>query len=280
MGKKVISYFFWDPKREAFTLPLIDHPIVWYGVFFAFGFWVGYRIFLQLLKGQVDREVAKKLADRFTLYVVVATIIGARLGHYLFYENPFDYLIHPLILLETWKGGLASHGGAFAIFLAIYFFSKWAKRYAPITFFGYLDLIAIPCAFAATCIRVGNFFNQEILGKPFDGPWAVLFAHPMDGSIPLPRHPVQLYEAIAYFAIFLFLLVLPKKKEGKRIGIFLTLVFVARFLLEFFKEEESLIFHAPITMGQLLSLPWIVLGFYFVFSPLASPSQIPEHTGK
>lgn len=277
----MLGFIYWNPKREAFTIPFINHPIVWYGVFFALGFAVGYYIFLRLLERYLShfpkytkelskKQMARKLGERFAVYVIVATVIGARLGHFLFYENPSDYLLRPWVLLQTWKGGLASHGAAIAIIIAIFLFSKWAKKIVPLSWIVYLDLIAIPTAFAGVCIRVGNFFNQEILGTTTTVPWAVQFGSPMDGSWPAPRHPVQLYEAICYLLIFCFLLYLSYKpkiflKTGKLIGLFLILVFAARFILEFWKVEQSEFFHTALTMGQVLSLPFIAIGLILFF---------------
>jgi len=128
-------------------------------------------------------------------------------------------------------------------------------------------MMSIPSALIAVCIRIGNFFNQEILGVPSNVPWAVIFGHPADGSKPVPRHPVQLYEAFFYLAVFGVLWLLRKKwsswREGQLAGLFLSVIFSFRFLIEFFKEEQSWwLYGSPITMGQLLSLPFIAFGFY------------------
>lgn len=268
-----MEYFYWNPPKEIFTLPLVHHPIAWYGALFAAGFAVGYYLFQSFLKKYFSfraiastPEMEKKIIERFSVYIVLATVIGARLSHFIFYENPSEYLLHPWVLLQTWKGGLASHGAAAAILFATYLFSRWVKKWAPISWLSVLDLLAIPTAFAGCLIRLGNFINQEILGIKTSVPWAVVFGNPMDGSLPVPRHPVQLYEAFTYLLIFGILYFLGGKrenllKEGRLVGIFLVLVFFARFLLEFFKEEQSLFFTSFLTMGQWLSVPFILLGF-------------------
>lgn len=268
-----MSHFCWDPKPEIFTLPFIGWPVLWYGVLFAFGFGVGFVIFVDVLTryvGLEHRAQATRLADRLTLYMILATVLGARLGHFLFYERPENYLSRPLEILRIWEGGLASHGAAIAIVLALILFS-YRTRNEPIrlSWVRLLDFVSIPTAFAGCCIRLGNFINQEILGKPTDLPWAVIFGHPADRSFPIPRHPVQLYEALFYLSVFFLLWRLSFKPsylkvEGRLIGLFLIAVFGFRFFIEFFKEEQSQIFVSYLTMGQILSIPAILAGFWFL----------------
>lgn len=280
-----MEYFYWNPPKEIFTLPLIQHPIAWYGALFALGFAVGYYLYQSLLKKYYlymgiasTSQLEKKIVERLSIYIVLATVIGARVFHFLFYENPSEYLLQPWVLLQTWKGGLASHGAAVAILLATYLFSRWVKKLAPIPWLSVLDMLTIPTALAGCFIRLGNFINQEILGKKTLVSWAVVFGSPMDGSLPAPRHPVQLYEAFAYLFIFAILFYLGRKKEvllnqGRLLGLFLVLVFSARFFLEFYKEEQSLFFSSYLTMGQWLSLPFIVLGLILLQRKLFLPSN-------
>jgi Prolipoprotein diacylglyceryltransferase len=146
------------------------------------------------------------LADRLTIYVIVATVVGARLGHFLFYENPSEYLAKPLEIFFVWKGGLASHGAAVGIVLGVILFARRYKALlGGLDSIRLLDIICVPTAFAGACIRFGNFCNQEILGTATTVPWAVIFGHPMDHSAPIPRHPVQLYEALLYLVVFALL---------------------------------------------------------------------------
>ena len=261
---------YWDPAREMlpFALPLLGRPILWYGFFFALGFFCGYWILRRRL-AQTFGDKARPLADQITFYVILGTIIGARLGEVLFYGHLSWYLHHPLDLFKVWEGGLASHGGTAGILIALWLLSKRKKRDLPtLSFLNLIDLVALPTPLVAGFIRLGNFFNQEILGKPSSVPWAVTFGHPADGSIPEPRHPVQLYEALTYLGIFLLMLSLaPKlKRPGRATGLFLALLFGARFLLEFVKEEQSLLLSgaALLTMGQILSIPFILLGFWLL----------------
>ncbi len=265
---------YWDPNPDVFIIPVLNWPIKWYGLFFALGFAIGFSLFKNLLVRHFQRsssepisdlkKKALQITDRLTLYMVVATILGAKLGHFLFYEDPREYLQHPLEILLS-REGLASHGAAIAILLALWIFSRWSKKIDPtLDWLRLLDFISIPTALAGGFIRLGNFLNQEILGTPTQMPWGVVFGHPADGSFPLPRHPVQLYEAFVYFAIFFLLWRLSQKAtpKGRLIGLFLVLVFAFRFFFEFFKEEQSRLvgIAGALTMGQWLSIPFILLG--------------------
>lgn len=281
-----LSFIFWDPKPELFFLPVLHWPILWYGLLFALGFASGLPIFIGILTRfflqQPDFEKSPKallslkkqavfLTDRVVVYMVVATVVGARLGHFFFYERPSEYLRRPWEIFQFPFNGLASHGAAIAIVIALYLFAwRYRKESRGLTGLRLLDFVSVPTALAGAFIRVGNFFNQEILGKPTDVPWAIIFGHPADHSGPLPRHPVQLYEAASYGVIFLLLWKLsfsPKYllKKGTLIGLFLILVFGARFIIEFWKLEQSHIVSGPLTMGQLLSIPAVLVGCVLFF---------------
>jgi phosphatidylglycerol---prolipoprotein diacylglyceryl transferase len=217
------------------------------------------------------KEKSSFISDKVLIYIFMATLIGARLGHVLFYEKPSYYLSNPLVILQVWEGGLASHGAAIAIIIAMIVFVRRKKHiFPPLSFLRMLDLIAMPTSFAAICIRMGNFFNQEVLGTVSYVPWAVVFGHPADNLAVMPRHPAQLYEAIFYLAVFLILLYFSGKpsfflKKGKMMGLFFILVFGFRFFIEFFKVEQSYILSSTILMGQVLSIPLIILGFILFF---------------
>ncbi len=223
-----------------------------------------------LLKGRVVslHALAIRWTDRVTLHMIVATVIGARLGHYLFYERPSDYLLNPLEILQIWKGGLASHGAAIAIVIALALFAwRFENKARGLGFLHLLDFVAVPTALAGALIRIGNFFNQEILGTQTQVPWGVVFGHPADHSAPAPRHPVQLYEALAYFVVFFVLWRLTFKAKyllhrGQLIGLFLILVFGFRLIAEAFKLEQSQLMADATswTMGQFLSIPAILAG--------------------
>ena len=251
-----LSAFIWDTSPEIFSFGIIT--IRWYGLLFALTFIVGYQILTYIFKKE-NKQI--KHLDSLAIYVAIGTAIGARLGHCLFYA-PEYYLSNPIEILKIWEGGLASHGGAIGILIAIWLFQR---KYKEFTMLWILDRLVIVVALGGLFIRTGNFFNSEIYGTPTDLPWAVVFA--LRDNIP--RHPAQLYEAIAYFLVFIILFLIYKKntfKEGFLFGLFLVLVFSARFLLEFLKEVQSG-FEANLLldMGQILSIPFILVGIFFVF---------------
>lgn len=263
----MLSYLYWDPPKTIipWNLPILGRPILWYGFLFALGFFLSYLVFLSLLRHDKAKAVktnAKKIADSLTLYAILGAIIGARLFDVLFYEN-WGYILHnPISIFYVWEGGLASHGGVIGILIA---FAIFQKKHRYFSLLHLVDLAVVPAGLAAGFIRVGNFINQEILGRVTQVPWAVVFGHPADGSYPVPRHPVQLYEAIFYFGVFLTMWLLRKQwnKEGRACGFFIVLVFGFRFFIEFFKEEQSWwMFGSFLTMGQLLSLPFIGIGCF------------------
>lgn len=268
----MLAYFYWDPSRAIFDypIPLLGRPLLWYGFFFALGFLIGYGILVYLLKGNFGAR-AKSIAERITLYAILGTLIGARLGDILFYQDPHHYLHDPLSIFRVWEGGLASHGGGIGILVAFFILSK--QKNMPLSWRSLLDYVVIPTCLVAALIRVGNFFNQEILGTETTVPWGVVFGHPADGSFPAPRHPVQLYESLFYALVFLLLLFLFRsqsfwKREGKISGLFFLLIFAFRFVIEVFKTEQSALLsaHSFLTMGQWLSLPFLFLGAFLLFS--------------
>jgi len=288
MNTLFFSWLYWNPNRDAFTIPGLNHPLRWYGLFFVFGFIVGYWIILSIFTKYLKRQTPLKandtpipdqavyLADRLMWFVVGGTIIGARLGHVLFYDWP-RYQHRLLDILKIWEGGLASHGGTLGILIGLVGYRQLIKKqYPDLTFLKILDMLCIPVALAACCIRLGNFMNQEILGTQTTVPWAIIFGDPADGSISVPRHPVQLYEAIAYLVTFIFLFTLWKSRDGASppkplraggiSGLFFILVFGSRFLIEFYKLPSSLMIdESYLQTGQLLSIPCIIAGFLMLF---------------
>jgi phosphatidylglycerol:prolipoprotein diacylglycerol transferase len=277
-----IAWFYWDPSRFVFTIPLINIPVAWYGIFFASGFLLGFFILLSIFQKKLSEtrptlpkkdihELALFLMDKLTWFVVAGTVIGARLGHVFFYEWP-RYANNPIDILKVWEGGLASHGGAIGVLLAIWLYQKTIRNKFPeLTFLALLDCVSIPTALVGMLIRIGNFFNQEITGPETSVPWAVVFVHPMEWERVVPRHPAQLYEAFAYFLIFVSLILLWRKRgqtlrEGTLVGLFMISVFGSRFVLEFFKAPTSLMINESfLYTGQYLSLPFILFGLFLLF---------------
>ncbi len=201
--------------------------------------------------------------EQLSVYMIFGTVIGARLGHCLFY-NPAYYLSNPIEILKVWEGGLASHGAAIGILTAIYLFSEKKKNYSMLWV---LDRVVIVVALAGTFIRLGNLFNSEIIGIPTDVSWAFIFTAVDD----IPRHPAQLYESIAYFIIFLILLFIyykemEKTKSGLLFGLFLVLVFSFRFLIEFVKENQSGFEETMVlNMGQIAKYSICDSRYYFYY---------------
>lgn len=275
----MLNVIFWDPDRAMmpWNIPFLERPLLWYGFFFALGFFLAYFFLVYLVRCYFDqdpklekeenKQKAKVFAEKALVYSVVGTLVGARLGDVLFYQDWQTTLQDPLSVLKIWEGGLASHGGALGVLIAFWLFFKQAKeQYSKFTFKKVLDLVCIPIAMVGGFIRLGNFFNQEILGTESNLPWAVVFGHPADGSYPISRHPAQLYECLFYFLTSLILYRFWKKdpalkKPGKIISLFLVLVFGFRFLIESVKEEQSQwLYGSCLTMGQWLSIPFILAG--------------------
>ena len=253
----MLAFIEWSVSPEIFHLGPIS--IRWYGFLFAMAFVAGYFIMTWVFKkeGRPQPDL-----EQLSVYMIFGTVIGARLGHCLFY-NPEYYLSNPIEIFKVWEGGLASHGAALGILTALYLFSKKKKNYPMLWT---LDRVVIVVALAGTFIRLGNLFNSEIIGKPTDVSWAFIFTAVDD----LPRHPAQLYESIAYFIVFLILLIFyykgfEKNRNGLLFGLFLVLVFTFRFFVEFVKENQSG-FEAgmALNMGQLLSIPFVLAGIIFI----------------
>jgi phosphatidylglycerol:prolipoprotein diacylglycerol transferase len=225
---------------------------------FATGFIIGYRIIFNIYRK--ENKPTQDL-DPLLMYLVIGTVVGARLGHVLFYD-PGYYFSHPLEIIKIWKGGLASHGGALGVLLATYLYSR---KHPTQPYLWLLDRLAIPTALASAFIRLGNFFNSEILGTPTTVPWAIVF----DRVDNVPRHPVQLYESISYLIIFIILMTLYKKRAenlrpGMLLGLLLILVFGVRFMLEFIKMHQAAYATEFLSVGQWLSIPMVIAGVVLV----------------
>ncbi len=250
----LLTSIIWDVDPELFRLG--NFAVRWYGLLFASAFFFGYLVFLRIFKKE---GISVELLDKLTIYTAVGTIVGARLGHCLFYE-PDYYLSNPIEILKIWRGGLASHGAALGIPIALYYYSKSIRR----PYLWILDRIVIVVALGGFFIRMGNLMNSEIYGIQTDLPWGFIFAGA--GEV-VPKHPTQIYEGLAYLAIFALLYSLywkqdGKLKEGYFFSIFLILLFTVRFFIEFIKEvqvefETGMV----LNMGQWLSIPFVIAGF-------------------
>jgi prolipoprotein diacylglyceryl transferase len=253
----LFAFIEWSVSPEIFHLGPIS--VRWYGFLFAMAFVVGYFIFNWIFKKE---NKPKADLEQISVYMIFGTVIGARLGHCLFY-NPVYYLSNPFEIIKVWEGGLASHGAAVGILIALYLFSKKKKNFELLWI---LDRIVIVVALSGTFIRLGNLFNSEIIGLPTEVSWAFIFTAVDD----IPRHPAQLYESIAYLVVFLILLFIyikgiEKSKGGLMFGLFLVLVFAFRFFVEFLKENQSGFEEGmTLNMGQLLSIPFVIAGIIFI----------------
>lgn len=251
----------WDVNPEIFRIG--SFAVRWYGLLFASAFLFGYIVMLKIFRNE---NLSDALLDKLTIYMAVGVIAGARIGHCLFYEPGF-YLSHPLEILKVWHGGLASHGAAIGILLAIWLFCRKEKR----DYNWVIDRIAIVVALAGVFIRTGNLMNSEIYGVETTLPWGFVF---LRNGETAPKHPTQIYEALAYLFIFFLLYRLYWRKKGEHIqgtliSLAIILIFVARFFIEFLKEDQ-VPFEAAmkLNMGQLLSIPFIILGFIWLWFSL------------
>jgi prolipoprotein diacylglyceryl transferase len=248
----ILNFIEWSVDPEIFRIG--SFAIRWYGLLFAMSFIAGYYIMSRIFKNE---GIPIKILDQLATYMLISTIVGARLGHCLFYE-PEYYLSNPINILKVWEGGLASHGAAIGILLGLYLFSRKNKK----SYLWTVDRIIITIALAGFFIRTGNLFNSEIYGHPTNVPWAFIFTQDDD----IPRHPTQLYEGLSYLVIFIYLFMYYWKKKGKikdgyLFSMFLILVFSARFIIEFFKEPQvGFENNMVLNMGQLLSIPFVLLG--------------------
>jgi prolipoprotein diacylglyceryl transferase len=225
-----------------------------------------------------SEKLPQKWFDSLFMYIVIGLIIGARIGHCLFYD-PIHYLTHPLEMLKIWEGGLASHGGAIGIIIGAWLYSKKINKSILWT----LDRVVVAAGLTGALIRVGNLMNSEIYGKITTLPWGFEFVTDpmwskplsMGGSGALPCHPTQIYEAIIYFAIFVVAMYMywkttAKDKQGLIFGVSIAAIFLARFFLEYLKNvqepfELQMRAAVGVDMGQLLSIPFIIWGTWLTY---------------
>ena len=267
----------WNPNPELFNL-FGSLPIRYYGLLWVVGIALAYVIVHRQYR---DRKIDEKTFEPLFFYCFFGILIGARSGHCLFYQpdyylNHFWEMILPVKFLPDggwkWTGyeGLASHGGTLGLIIALWMYCRKTKMH----YMDVLDMIAVATPITACFIRLANLMNSEIIGQPTDVPWAFVF----ERVDMLPRHPAQLYEAIAYFIFFLGMVYLYKRGQQKRekaslpyhrgffFGLCLTEIFVFRFFIEFLKEDQVDFERTmALNMGQWLSIPFILIGVYFMF---------------
>lgn len=267
-----LNYVIWDVNPYFFTFPenfplLGGRPVAWYGLLWALVFVVGYYVMRKMYRKE---NLSDELLDKLTIYMLVFSVVGARLGHCLFYE-PEYYLADPIKILYVWEGGLASHGGAIGILLGLLLYSRKTK----ISYLHILDLIVVPTALGGAFIRLGNLMNSEIYGYETTLPWGFKFVRDWAPGTPIDAipacHPTQIYEALVCLIVFVILLYFFFKKDyakthpGFLFGLFCTVVFGTRILIEFIKQpqvefENSMV----LDMGQWLSIPFVIVGIFFI----------------
>ena len=273
------AFITWDFDPVLFTL--FGHPIVWYGLLFALGLiilgpWIEKKMW-------EHEKLDSKWFESLAVYVFVGTIVGARLGHVLFYD-PAYYLANPAKIFVTWEGGLASHGGTIGIIIACWLYSRRVTRKSILWV---LDRLVVPTGIVAAMIRLGNLTNSEIFGRPTTLPWGFRFIRSEEYRHLVPNmdmgcHPTQIYEALCYLAVFALCMWLYWKRDAARrysgliVGVFLTGIFLSRFIIERIKIvqepwELKLIESVGLNMGQLLSIPFVLAGIWLIIRAVKNP---------
>ena len=269
----LLAYIIWNPSEVAFSIG--SFSIRWYSLCWLIGLIIAYFLVKKIYK---DLKISDELFDPLFIYCFFGILIGARLGHCLFYEpdyflSSFDHIIEMFVPIHkmsdgswvfTGYEGLASHGGTLGLMIALFIYYKRTK----LSLLKVLDIIAIATPTTACFIRLGNLMNSEIIGKVTDLPWGFVFLNASEDLATQPRHPGQLYEAIAYFIFFFIGWYLYRKHKEKVgtgffFGLCLFLIFTARFFIEFTKINQVDFENTlPLDMGQLLSIPFVLLGLY------------------
>jgi phosphatidylglycerol---prolipoprotein diacylglyceryl transferase len=268
-----LNYIHWNVSPEIFNLGPLS--IRWYGLLFATGFLIAYYIGEKMLKSE---NVPQKWMDSLFFYIIISTILGARLGHVFFYGWDY-YSQNPGEILKVWHGGLASHGGALGIFIALLIHSKLITKR---NVFWTIDRVVVPTALVSAFIRLGNLMNSEIYGVETSLPWGFIFER---NNEVVPKHPTQIYEALAYLFTYGVLMYLywrtpAKHKQGLLTGVLFIFIFTARFLIEFIKEDqEGFEATMALNMGQWLSIPFILAGIYLVVKAIKLPAKHYKNKG-
>jgi prolipoprotein diacylglyceryl transferase len=264
----LLSFIHWNADPEIFRIG--SFAVRWYGLLFASGFLIGYYIGERMLRSE---NVSQRWIDSLFFYIIIATVVGARLGHVIFYGWE-HYSQHPLEIFMTWKGGLASHGGAIGILIALWIHSNVVTKR---TMLWSLDRIVVPTALVGAFIRLGNLMNSEIYGIQTSMPWGFIFER---NSETIAKHPTQIYEALFYLLafgilMFVYLKTSAKKRPGLLLGLFFILIFTPRFFIEFIKEDQEA-FEAGMlfNMGQWLSIPFILTGIGLMWRAIIKPEVI------
>ncbi len=271
----------WDVNPTIFEI--LGREIRWYGLLWVIGLSLAVYIIQRIYKKE---DLPEKWFDSLFIYMIVAIVVGARLGHCLFYE-PSYYLANPIKILYVWEGGLASHGGVIGIIIATWLYSRKVTKLNMLWTF---DRLMVPTGFTAAMIRLGNLMNHEIYGAPTDVPWGFRFIDNLHywtlGADPIytePSHPTQIYEALCYLVVFAIAMYLywktdAKNRHGLITGVGILIIFIFRFFVEFIKNvqepfEISMRENYGLIMGQWLSIPFIIWGIWLIWNALKKPAQ-------
>ena len=278
-----LNFITWSVTPEIFSIG--SFSVRWYGVLLALGFFFGYLTLSKVFKTE---KLSQQLLDKLSIWCIVWTVIGLRLAHFAFYEPKF-LLQHPLQVLlpfdEYWNfigyQGLASHGAVIALISFLTYFA-WKRKMNALWL---LDRLCIVIPIAAAMVRLGNLMNHEIVGSITSVSWAFNFIHGGYGVEDTLRHPAQLYESLVYFALYGFMLIYYFKitkgniPAGRTVGILLTVIFTARFFIEFVKEVQvSSEIGMTLNIGQWLSIPFIIIGLGFLLFSFIKKDNIPHYT--
>lgn len=268
----MLNYIVWDANPV-----IIDSFITvrWYGLMFAIGFWIGFNIVAKMFRHEGAPE---RWLGILLIWVGVGTVVGARLGHVFFYAWDY-YSQHPWKILATWEGGLASHGGAIGVIIAVILFSIFTTRRNPLWTF---DRLVPAIALVGALIRFGNLMNSEIFGHATDLPWGFMFVRSSEWHQLYEGqacHPTQIYESLCYLALFGLLMWMYWKKNAEErpgliFGTFLVGIFLPRFFIEFIKNNQEPFEDAmALNMGQCLSIPFVLLGIGLIIYAMSRPRQ-------
>jgi len=258
----ILAFIHWNVSPEIFSIGPVH--VRWYGLMFAVGFLFGLNHGEKMFKHE---NIDPKWLESLFYYLIIATIVGARLGHVLFYGWDY-YSQHPIEIFYVWQGGLASHGGVLGIIIAMFIWSKYVSKRSILWV---LDRVVVPSIFVGALIRFGNLMNSEIYGNPTTLPWGFIFERNHE---TVAKHPTQIYEALSYlitFGVMLYMYWKTKAKDyqGLLVGVFFVMVFSARFFIEFIKEvQEPFENGMSMDMGQWLSIPFILTGIFLIVRAL------------
>lgn len=275
----LFNFINWTASPVLFSIGSIE--IRWYSLMFIIGFWLGYKIEEAIYKKE---GIPMEWLDKLFMYVFIGTIVGARLGHVFFYGWDY-YSQHIGEIFKVWEGGLASHGGAIGIIIAILILARYTMKVNPLFVF---DRLVIPVALVGALIRIGNLFNHEIYGHETSLPWGFRFIQNLHrwqaGAEPVfsaPSHPTQIYEAIIYLCVFALLMWMYWRKnaqlrQGLIFGVFLLGIFGTRIFIELIKNNQEMFEEGMfMNMGQILSIPFVAIAIGLIIRAYRRPLEQP-----